>query len=236
MCVQMSSSRRFKEWNIDCKVYIGNLSETASKQDVEGVLQKYGKLKNVWVARKPPGFAFVEYEDPRDADDAVRALDGTRICGSRVRVEKSHGRSKRNPPMMRRGYSSRDNGRDDGRYYPNGGERSRGREREERGRGRHSPVRRGRSRTRSRTPPPKRSRYSKSKSRSYSRSRSPRGRSISPRSPPPRSPRSPPPRSPSRSPDSRGSPMLEKSPRYISKNGHRGRHSETRSRSITPDD
>lgn len=45
----------------------------------------------------------------------VRALDGTRICGSRVRVEKSHGRSKRNPPS-RRGYSSRD--RDNGRYYP----------------------------------------------------------------------------------------------------------------------
>lgn len=52
-------------------------------------------------------------------DDAVRALDGTRIAGARVRVEKSHGRSKRNPPV-RRGYGSRDRerDRDNGRYYP----------------------------------------------------------------------------------------------------------------------
>lgn len=214
----MSSSKRFREWNLDCKVYIGNLSESASKQDVEGVLTKYGPIKNLWLAKRPPGFAFVEYEDSRDADDAVRALDGTRICGSRVRVEKSHGRSKRNPPS-RRGYSSRD--RDNGRYYPGsggGGGRSR--------RDRYSPARRGgRSRSRSRSPV-KRNRYSRSRSRSHSKGRS-RSRSIShTRGSLPRSPASP--RSPPRS------PCLEKSPRgHSPRNGH---HRDSRSRSITPDD
>ena len=38
------------------------------------------------------GFAFVEFEDERDAEDAIRGLDGTNICGSRVRVEPSTGR------------------------------------------------------------------------------------------------------------------------------------------------
>ncbi len=37
---------------------------------------KYGALKSVWVARKPPGFAFLDFEDQRDAEDAVRKLDG----------------------------------------------------------------------------------------------------------------------------------------------------------------
>lgn len=37
----------------------------------------YGAIRSIWVARKPPGFAFVEFEDPRDADDCVRQADGT---------------------------------------------------------------------------------------------------------------------------------------------------------------
>jgi hypothetical protein len=32
---------------------------------------------SVWVARKPPGFAFIDFDDRRDAQDAIRDLDGT---------------------------------------------------------------------------------------------------------------------------------------------------------------
>ncbi|XP_026466657.1 RNA-binding protein 1-like isoform X2 [Ctenocephalides felis] len=86
---------RYREWDLSCKVYIGNLGSSATKHDIETHFSKYGPLRNVWVARNPPGFAFVEYEDPRDAQDAVRGLDGTRCCGTHVKVEMSSGRSRR---------------------------------------------------------------------------------------------------------------------------------------------
>jgi len=87
------------------KLYVGNLGSGAAKHEIESAFGKFGPLRNVWVARNPPGFAFVEYDDPRDAEDAVRALDGTRLCGTRVRVEMSNGRSRRGgrrgPPPQR---------------------------------------------------------------------------------------------------------------------------------------
>lgn len=73
----MSSSSRYRDsGNPDCKIYVGDLGSSASKQDLEDAFSYYGSIRNVWVARNPPGFAFVEFEDPRDAEDAVRGLDG----------------------------------------------------------------------------------------------------------------------------------------------------------------
>lgn len=48
----------------------------ASKGELEDAFSYYGRLRSVWVARNPPGFAFIEFEDARDAEDAVRGLDG----------------------------------------------------------------------------------------------------------------------------------------------------------------
>ncbi|KAF5401839.1 Serine and arginine rich splicing factor 3 [Paragonimus heterotremus] len=93
------------------KVYIGDLPREASEREIEKVFREYGRLKNVWVARNPPGFAFVEFEDLADAQDAVRELDGTVMCGVRARVELSSGKS-RQKPWLRGG--ARDGGRDMG--------------------------------------------------------------------------------------------------------------------------
>ncbi|XP_067441935.1 uncharacterized protein [Thunnus thynnus] len=68
----------------ETKVYVGNLGTGAGKGELERAFGYYGPLRTVWIARNPPGFAFVEFEDPRDADDAVRGLDGRSVgvvCG-----------------------------------------------------------------------------------------------------------------------------------------------------------
>lgn len=65
-----------RNWDPSCKVYIGNLRDNANETEIEDAFSKYGPLKNIWIARNPPGFAFVEYEDARDAEDAVKELHG----------------------------------------------------------------------------------------------------------------------------------------------------------------
>ncbi|XP_044058276.1 serine and arginine rich splicing factor 7a isoform X2 [Siniperca chuatsi] len=164
------SSSRSSSRATDCKVYVGDLGNGAAKGELERAFSYYGPLRSVWVARNPPGFAFVEFEDPRDAEDAVKGMDGKVLCGSRVRVEMSTGLSRkgRGRPSRRqfdpndRCYQCGDRGHyayDCYRFSKRGG-----------GGGRRSRSRshsRSRSRSRSRG-----HRYrSRSRSRSHSRSR-----------------------------------------------------------------
>ena len=163
---------RHRDWDIACKIYIGNLGNNASKYEIEDAFGKYGPLKNVWVARNPPGFAFVEFEDPRDAEDSVRGLDGTRVCGERVQVEMSSGQQRsggRGGGGGGRG--GRGGGREDRRPIGGGrggsGRRSRSRSRSrERRPARRSPSYRSMSKSRSRSATPPRRRRSRSASRS----------------------------------------------------------------------
>ncbi|XP_017878181.1 serine/arginine-rich splicing factor 7-like isoform X2 [Ceratina calcarata] len=99
----MATMNKMSRYPSECKVYVGDLGSGATKQELEDAFSYYGSLRNVWVARNPPGFAFVEFEDARDAEDAIRGLDGRTICGRRARVEPSNGRRLRDRGHFRRG-------------------------------------------------------------------------------------------------------------------------------------
>ncbi|KAL5208689.1 hypothetical protein ABZP36_033124 [Zizania latifolia] len=58
------------------RVYVGNLDPRVTAREVEDEFRVFGVLRSVWVARKPPGFAFIDFDDRRDAQDAIRELDG----------------------------------------------------------------------------------------------------------------------------------------------------------------
>ncbi|KAH0911579.1 hypothetical protein HID58_034900 [Brassica napus] len=68
------------------RVYVGNLDPRVTERELEDEFRIFGVLRNVWVARRPPGYAFLEFDDERDALDAIRALDGK----NGWRVELSH--------------------------------------------------------------------------------------------------------------------------------------------------
>lgn len=102
-----------RETHPKAKVYVGGLGDEGKKEEIERAFKNFGPVHDVWVARNPPGFAFVEFEDLRDAEDAIKALDGKTICGMQVRVEMSRHRGGRGRGCGGGGGSYRGGRRDD---------------------------------------------------------------------------------------------------------------------------
>ena len=61
--------------------------------ELEWPLGYFGPLQRTWVARNPPSFAFVEFEQPWDA-----GLDGRTLCGCPVRCQMVKKNKNRGPP------------------------------------------------------------------------------------------------------------------------------------------
>ncbi|XP_042149339.1 serine-arginine protein 55 isoform X4 [Ixodes scapularis] len=76
------------------RVYIGHLSYRVRERDLEKFFRGFGKIREVLLKN---GFGFVEFDDDRDADDAVYELNGRELDGERVVVELAHGTARRAP-------------------------------------------------------------------------------------------------------------------------------------------
>ncbi|KAL2502799.1 Serine/arginine-rich splicing factor RS2Z32 [Forsythia ovata] len=70
------------------RLYVGHLSSRTRSRDLEHVFSRYGRVRDVDMKRD---YAFVEFSDPRDADDARYRLDGRDVDGSRITVEFAKG-------------------------------------------------------------------------------------------------------------------------------------------------
>ncbi|PAN17416.2 hypothetical protein PAHAL_3G130800 [Panicum hallii] len=70
------------------KLFVGQISPHTQIHDLEDLFSKYGRLRKVDLKRD---FGFVEFSDPRDADDARYDLDGRKFDGSRIVVEFARG-------------------------------------------------------------------------------------------------------------------------------------------------
>lgn len=151
---------------------VRNLPMDAGADDVRAKFERYGDIRDVYLpkdfyTRRPRGFGFIEFRDARDAETALRKLDGTTMGGREISVVMSK-EARKTPremlhrdPVRTRGPSRRDDRHD---------RRSRSRSR-------------GKKRSASRSRSPRRRSYTprRSPSKSRSRSRSPRReRSASP--------------------------------------------------------
>ena len=63
------------------RVYMGGISHRCREKDIEYFFRKYGKIRDIAIKN---GYAFVDFDDYRDADDAVYDLHRTEFMGEMV--------------------------------------------------------------------------------------------------------------------------------------------------------
>lgn len=61
------------------RVHVADLGVDCSQRELEKAFDKFGDLKEVWLARNPPCFAFVVYKHKNDAEDSIKEMNGRYI-------------------------------------------------------------------------------------------------------------------------------------------------------------
>ena len=74
--------------NRGCRVYIGNMPSGVREKDLERFFKKFGRPNDFLVKQ---GFGFVEFDDYRDADDAVYELNGKVSTCIMIRLSSCNG-------------------------------------------------------------------------------------------------------------------------------------------------
>lgn len=71
------------------RVYVGNLPMDITEREIDDLFYKFGRIRaiDIKTPSRPPAFAFVSFEDRRDAEDAIYERDGYRFDRDRIRVE-----------------------------------------------------------------------------------------------------------------------------------------------------
>ncbi|XP_036001631.1 serine/arginine-rich splicing factor 10 isoform X2 [Fundulus heteroclitus] len=177
-------------------LFVRNISDESRPEDLRREFGRYGPIVDVYIpldfhTRQPRGFAYIQFEDVRDAEDALHSLDRKWVCGRQIEIQfaqgdrktpnqmkskerRSPGRSSRYDDYDRDGWRRRSRSRSYERYRSRSPSHDRRRRRSESPRESRGRVY-GRGRSRSRED----DRY-RQRPRRESRRRS-RSRSLSPR-------------------------------------------------------
>jgi len=81
-----SQSVRKSERREGYRLHVADINEECRRRDLERIFQKYGPLKEIWLASYAPFYAFIVYQAKRDAETACSRANGVSISGRRIRV------------------------------------------------------------------------------------------------------------------------------------------------------
>jgi cold-inducible RNA-binding protein len=79
-------------------IFVGNLSQGASENDLQTAFSQFGTVSNVTIVKeretgRPRGFAFVEMSDKGEAATAIQELNLKEIDGRSVTVNEARPRT-----------------------------------------------------------------------------------------------------------------------------------------------
>jgi RNA recognition motif-containing protein len=86
------------------KLYVGNFSYTATKEELEELFTKFGQIKEIKII-EGRGFGFVEMSSPAEAEKAKESLNGSDFKGRTLRVDEAR------PPRTRSSFGGGGGGR-----------------------------------------------------------------------------------------------------------------------------
>lgn len=90
------------------KLYVGNLPNSISEQELQDVFTPFGEVKSVNIIKdkdtgEPRGFGFVEIADTEAAQTAIAEVDGKEVKGRKLKVSEAQPRPERGPGGNGRG-------------------------------------------------------------------------------------------------------------------------------------
>lgn len=129
------------------KLHIGKLAEGVSKADLDAAFGDFrAEVKDMWIARNPPGFGFVRVTDAK-VDAFIEKYNNLELNGSAILIERARVDRPRGDRFVQGGKRGRD--QDFSRHEPIGRDAGRGERRDRDRRRSDSRDRRRRSRSRS---------------------------------------------------------------------------------------
>ncbi|XP_029475759.1 serine/arginine-rich splicing factor 10 isoform X2 [Rhinatrema bivittatum] len=86
-------------------LFVRNIADDTRSEELRREFGRYGPIVDVYVpldfyTRRPRGFAYVQFEDVRDAEDALHNLDKKWICGRQIEIQFAQG-DRKTPNQMK---------------------------------------------------------------------------------------------------------------------------------------